>query len=93
MDLNARLLEELIYERVRLHVDLLELIDFQRELEDSIAGAMRACSGDGQHDPGLAARYLDLAWRRVETEWRAERSREEECPMCQPPYECPVGVA
>ena len=93
MDLNARLLEELIYERVRLHVDLLELIDFQRELEDSIAGAGRACGGGGQHEPGLAARYLDHAWRRVEAEWRAERSRDEECTLCQPPYQCPAGVA
>ncbi|HUS64748.1 MAG TPA: hypothetical protein VMZ28_09415 [Kofleriaceae bacterium] len=93
MDLNARLLEELIYERVRVHVDLLELIDFQRELEDSIARAMRSCGMDGRHDPELSKRYLDLAWRRIEAEWREERSRDEECPLCESPYQCPVGVA
>lgn len=93
MDLNARLLEELIYERVRLHVDLLELIDFQRELEDSIARAMRSCGGNGQHDPELGKRYLDLAWKRIEAEWREERSRDQECPLCETPYQCPAGVA
>lgn len=93
MDLNAKLLEELIYERVRLHVDLLELIDFQRELEDSIARAMRACGIDGSQDRQLGERYLDLAWRRIEAEWRQERSGEEDCPLCEAPYQCPAGVA
>ena len=44
MEWETRLLEELVYERVRLHVDLLELIDFEKDLSQSITRALRAGS-------------------------------------------------
>ena len=92
MDMNAKLLEELIYERVRLHVDLLELIDFERELNDSIERAMRQCGIDEPRDDDLGRRYLDLAWQRLEAEWRQERTREDECPLCEGPFQCPANA-
>ena len=93
MDLHSKLLEELIYERVRLHVDLLELIDFERDLNDSIDRAMKACGVAEPQAGELGRRYLDLAWRRIETEWEQERRRGPDCPLCEGPYQCPPGMA
>lgn len=93
MDWSHRLLEELVYERVRLHVDLAELVELERDLGQSIARALRACGSEGVEQENLARRYLDRAWERLEEEWAAERDRPSEwseCPMCESPYECPA---
>jgi hypothetical protein len=90
MDWKTIVLEELIYERIRVHVDLLELLDFERDLNESIGRAMREVGGAGDDAEALARQYLDRAWRRVEEEWRSEREADdEECPLCAGPFECP----
>jgi hypothetical protein len=92
MDWQNRLLEELIYERVRLHVDLLDLVDFERDLCESIARALRASGTDPTEEETLARSYVQRAWQRLEDEWLRERSGEvTDCPLCQAPFECPAG--
>lgn len=95
MDWKAQVLEELIYERVRLHVDLLSLIDFERELGESIGRAVREL-GSVEPDPELLTRrFVDAAWRRIEAEWEQERQRDEDgtCPLCTGAFECPPPPA
>lgn len=92
MEWRHRLLEELVYERVRLHVNLAELIEFERDLGESIARALKACGREGLEQQELARRHLDRAWQRLEEEWEAERRRDSEwaeCPLCEAPYDCP----
>ncbi|HYU15006.1 MAG TPA: hypothetical protein VEL05_03015, partial [Candidatus Acidoferrum sp.] len=45
-------------------------------------------------DPGqeeaLARSYVERAWRRLEQEWtRARAGVPIDCPLCEPPFECP----
>jgi len=83
MEWQNRLLEELIYERLRLHVDLIDLIDFERDLCESIARAMRTTGTDPAERSALTRRYVDRAWRRLEIEWTRERAGEQlDCPRC-----------
>ncbi|HWM84424.1 MAG TPA: hypothetical protein VNO33_01275 [Kofleriaceae bacterium] len=92
MDWQQRLLEELVYERVRLHVDLLDLIDFERDLCESIARALRASGTDPSEEEAVARSFVQRAWRRLEQEWMRERSVEwTDCPLCEAPFECPTG--
>ena len=81
---ESALLEELIYERVRLNVDLLELVDFERELAASIERALAACGAREDRDR-LAKEHLERAWARVEREWREARATDDDplqCPLC-----------
>ncbi len=83
-DWQSALLEELIYERVRLNVDLLELVDFERELAASIERALAACGARKDRDR-LAKEHLERAWARVEREWRDAREVADDplqCPLC-----------
>ena len=83
-DWESALLEELIYERVRLNVDLLELVDFERELSASIERALAACGAREDRDR-LANEHLERAWARVEREWREARATDDDplqCPLC-----------
>lgn len=90
MDWQNRLLEELVYERVRLHVDLLDLMDFERDLSQSITRALRASGTDPTQEDALARRYLRRAWRRLEEEWTSERAGEwTDCPLCEAPLTRP----
>lgn len=90
MEWQSRLLEELIYERVRLHVDLVDLIDFERDLCQSITRALRASGTHPSEEDALARRYVQKAWHRLEEEWARERARESmDCPLCEAPIECP----
>lgn len=90
MEWQDRLLEELIYERVRLHVDLLDLVDFERDLCRSITRALRAGGADPREEDVLARRYVERAWERLEEEWtRYRKSEFAECPLCEAPVECP----
>ena len=92
MDWQSRLLEELVYERVRLHVDLLDLIDFEKDLSESIARALRASGTDPNQEDRLARRYVERAWKRLEEEWTRQRSSEwADCPLCEAPFECPTA--
>jgi hypothetical protein len=91
MEWKQQVLEELIYERVRLHVDLMSLIDFERELEESIGRALRELRSDESDAESLTRRFVEAAWRRVEAEWEEERKREEDaCPLCTPALDCSV---
>jgi hypothetical protein len=91
MDWHERLLEELIYERVKLHVDLLDLVDFERDLGESIARALQATGAAPAEVDARARHYLDRAWRRVEAEWtRARAGESSSCPLCEAPFECPT---
>ena len=80
------------FARVKLHVDLCELLDFERDLNDGIGRAMRACGVDETDSRNLGRRYVEAAWRRIEEEWERERSAPDDCPMCQVPFHCPVGL-
>jgi hypothetical protein len=90
MDWQNRLLEELIYERVRLHVDLIDLIDFERDLGQSISRALREAGTDPGGEADLARRYVERAWNRLEEEWIRERGGQwTDCPLCEAPLACP----
>ena len=82
---ERKLLEELIYERVRLNVDLFELVEFERDLSESIERALASCGDKAEVRERIAREHIERAWKRVETEWRAEREGSAEpmqCPMC-----------
>ena len=90
MEWQHRLLEELIYERVKVHVDFLDLIDFERDLCDSIARVLQASGTEPGKEEAVARELVDQAWRRLEEEWRRERSASSLlCPLCESPFECP----
>ncbi len=90
MDWHARVLQDLVYQRVRDHVDLLSLVALEHELGTSIELALET-GGAPEFDPDrVSRRLLDEAWRRLEEEWR--EVREVECPLCSGPYECPRPV-
>jgi hypothetical protein len=72
--LDKRILEELIYERVRLSVNLCQLVIFEQDLEKSIHRAMSARTGDVHDQEALAREYIDRAWKRVQAEWEQLRS-------------------
>ena len=66
--LDRRILEELIYERVRVTVDLCKLVAFEADLRSSIRRALEQCASSPDEREGLAERYLCRAWRRVSRE-------------------------
>jgi hypothetical protein len=95
MDWNGRVLQDLVYERVRSRVDLLSLVELERDLADSVEGALeQAQKLASASEAARASRGLiDQAWRRLEQEWR--ELRDSECPLCalcSGPYECPAPV-
>ena len=90
MEWQHRLLEELVYERVKLHVDFLDLIDFEHDLCDSIARVLQASGTEPGQEETVARELVDQAWRRLEQEWRRERAASSLlCPLCEAPFECP----
>ncbi|HTE55541.1 MAG TPA: hypothetical protein VK698_32025 [Kofleriaceae bacterium] len=94
MEWQSRLLEELIYERVRLHVDLLDLIDFEKDLSQSINRALQASGADPNDEDATARRYIERAWQRLEREWTRERASDwADCPLCEAPLQCPEDHA
>jgi hypothetical protein len=82
LDWRNQLLEELIYERVRVHVDLAELLDFERDLTGSIRRALDQAGVAGEDADQTTRRYVEAAWRRIEAEWDEERERDDHCPVC-----------
>lgn len=83
-----RLLEELIYERVRTQVDILALGWFESDLDTSIRRVMasldaRAPAGEPPSEV-MAATLVDRAWRRVTGEWQSRRGLPaDDCPLCE----------
>ena len=87
-----KLLKELIYERVMLHIDLMELMEFEKELSDGIERAMRESGVTPVQQQTRAHEYLEEAWQRVEREWdglHEEPASWDRCPLCEGPFECP----
>jgi hypothetical protein len=84
---HEKLLQELIYERVMLHIDLVDLIGFERELEEGIKRAMQASGVTADEWAARARQYLDDAWERAEKEWDCLRAEpgDGDCPLCDGP--------
>jgi hypothetical protein len=84
--LSERLLEELIYERVRTQVDLMQLGWFEADLDMSIRRVLAQLERDGgDTEPSsvLAGALIDRAWQRLEAEWQRTRGEPDpECPVC-----------
>jgi hypothetical protein len=41
----------------------------------------------------MTRRYVEAAWRRIETEWDEERERDDDCPVCAEQRYCsPLAV-
>lgn len=70
--LERRILEELIYERVRLSLDLVELLAFEADLSASIDRALQSCAASKDERNELSLRFLERAWERLSAEVQAE---------------------
>ena len=94
MDWNSRVLQDLVYRRVRGRVDLLGLVELEQDLAESVENALGPDGIATATEAAQASRgLLDQAWRRLEKEWR--ELRDMECPLCalcSGPYECPAPV-
>jgi hypothetical protein len=66
--LERKILEELIYERVRVTVDLCELMDFELDLAASIERALSVCAEAPGERADLTLDYLHRAWERMTCE-------------------------
>jgi hypothetical protein len=80
------LAEELVTEMVRRYVDVIGLLELEREVYESV-GAIADDMGASEHTipaAALAATLVDQAFRKVEAEWREQRNlcSTEECVCC-----------
>ncbi len=73
-NLERQILQELIYERVRVSVNLCQLVIFERDLDSSIERAMASCHLPKPECENLAREYIEAAWQRVEREWHRLRN-------------------
>lgn len=71
-DLDKRILEELIYEKLRLTVDLCELLHFEEDLATSVERALERCARSPAERASLSLAYLERAWKRVVEEVQHE---------------------
>jgi len=69
-NMEQRILEELIYERVRVSVNLCQLVIFEQDLDKSIQRALSKCGTTSDERESMARTYIEAAWRRVEREWK-----------------------
>ena len=69
--LDRRILEELVYEHVRVTVDLHELEQFEADVRASLSRALRDSAASPRERPRLLDRCLRLAWARVQRELHA----------------------
>ncbi len=63
--IDRKILEELIYERVRLAVDLCELVTFEEDLSASIERALEQCAESPRERADMTLRFLERAWERL----------------------------
>lgn len=81
-----RLAEELVTDLVRRHVDVIGLIELEREVGGAVGGIAHELGAGRDTVPAaaLAAHLLDLAWTKVEAEWREQRrlADSDECLCC-----------
>lgn len=73
MNHDRRVLQELIYERVRSSVNLCQLVIFERDLTTSVQRVHGARDHESVEAAELARQYIDEAWQRLE-EWHEMRS-------------------
>ncbi|HLU65655.1 MAG TPA: hypothetical protein VKZ63_05240 [Kofleriaceae bacterium] len=86
MEWQNKLIAELFYERIRVHVDLLSLHDLERELCESIGRALREAGVADRDKAALTRHYLEDAWRRFEQDLCAElEGADRDCPLCAAP--------
>lgn len=90
MDWNARVLQDLVYERVRHHVDVVSLIELEHEIADYVERALEREGEVGSEANTTSRRLLDEAWERLESEWR--RLRDADCPLCSELYGCSSSI-
>lgn len=69
LGIETKILQELIYERVRQSVNLCQLVILEQELDKSIRRAMGGHAGSGQSPDALARGLMNEAWQRLEREW------------------------
>ena len=78
-NIEQRILEEMIYDRVRATVNLCQLVILEQELDENIQRAMGGMDDDmgtgaGCPEPAALAReHLQRAWQRLEREWQTLR--------------------
>ncbi len=76
--IEQRILQELIYERVRASVNLCQLVVLEQDLDRSIERVLLTRPHIKLPDQegvtqSLARVYVEQAWRRLEEEWRQLR--------------------
>jgi hypothetical protein len=72
-NIEQRILEEMIYDRVRATVNLCQLVIIEQELDENIQRAIQGM-GAGRPQPAeLAREHLQRAWQRLESEWQTLR--------------------
>lgn len=72
-NIEQRILEELVYERVRATVNLCQLVIIEQELDENIRRAIQGVAGDRPQPAALAREHLQRAWQRLENEWQTLR--------------------
>jgi hypothetical protein len=83
-NLDQQILEELVYERVKLAVDLYDLLAFEEDLDLSIQRAVERLGGPAALDDNLARTLVDAAWVRLSRDLEAMRDGQEPgCMLCQ----------
>ena len=80
------LAEELVTEMVRRQIDVVGLLELEREVIEAVSGIAEEMGAGASTIPAaaLAATLIDQAFRKVETEWRMERNlcATDECVCC-----------
>jgi hypothetical protein len=66
--LEHKILEELVYERVRVSVDLVKLLEFELDLSSSIERALAACARSPAERSDLSLDFVQRAWERLTEE-------------------------
>jgi hypothetical protein len=78
-NIEQRILEEMIYDRVRATVNLCQLVILEQELDEHIQRAISGTDSDvdadaALPDPAVLAReHVQRAWQRLEREWQTLR--------------------
>lgn len=72
-NIEQRILDEIVYDRVREAVNVCRLVIIEQELDESIRRAVRSTGADGPRPAELARAHLERAWQRLEREWQTLR--------------------
>jgi hypothetical protein len=80
-NIEQRILDEMIYDRVRATVNLCQLVILEQELDENIQRAIRGMDSDPDPDTAaavpepaaLAREHVQRAWQRLEREWQTLR--------------------